>query len=406
MKSESNYLVSVIIPTFNRAELLQRSLMSVLRQTYGKLECIVVDDCSTDNTEQMVKTIKDDRIKYIKNPENIGASRTRNVGIKAAKGDFIAFNDSDDLWEEDKLRLQLELLTRNSDFTMVYCPYYFHAGMKTNQVPASYIPVENRQGNIFKNLLKGNMIGTPTILIRRECLEKMGGFNEQLHASEDYEFVLRVAEKFKIGYVDEFLVNAYHLDEGINFNEKNQINTFMYLLEKYSCLNKQELLPMILTVYNYVQKLENEDALKRDMERLWKFVCSIHAQKEFSLIQLDRNKKLLYENEILYKLVKAREKGELWVKEISRGRYKNIAIYGAGKIGIILAGSLKENKITVKKFIDSNNVQIEGYETLKKENIPSEIDFIIVSLHKSIVSNKEIQKFTNAEIVNIEDILL
>ena len=404
MKTERNCLISVIIPTFNRVRSIEKAVMSVLKQTYGELECIVVDDCSTDNTEEIVKGLRDERIRYIKNSKNVGAAKARNIGIKMAEGEFIAFNDSDDIWQENKIELQLELLKYDSNFGMVYCPYYLHAGKQIRQIPPSYIPIEEMQGDIFKRLLKNNIIGTPTILIRRECLERIGEFNEQLFASEDYELVLRVAEKFKIGCVNECLVNAYRLDEGIDSNCENQIKTRIYLLERYTFLGKKELLPMISSAYNYIQQLEKDHEAKKFMEWLWKFVSSIHAEKDFALIQSNRSKMLLFERGILYKLIEKGKSGELWNTAILHAGYKNVAIYGAGKLGIILEESLRENKIIVKNFIDGNNVYIEGYDIVKKENIPQEIDFIIVSVSPETISVTEIQKYTKAKVVNIKDI--
>ncbi|WP_313580463.1 glycosyltransferase family 2 protein [Lacrimispora sp.] len=404
--SQCNYFISVVIPTFNRAKSLENSVMSVLRQTYSALECIIVDDSSTDDTEEIVKKMKDGRIRYLKNSKNMGTSNARNIGIKAAQGDFIAFNDSDDIWQENKLELQLKLFENDPNLAMVYCPYYFHKGRRISQVPPSYIPIENKQGDIFKRLLKRNMVGTPTILIRHECVEMIGGFNEQLFASEDYEFVLRIAEKFKIGYVDQCLVNAFRLDEGINSNWNKQINAYRYLLEKYASISKVELLPMILSAYNYIQRSEDKNDLKENMEWIWNFICSIHAKKEFALIQSNQNMMLLYEKEILYKLIEENENSELWDTVIRNKGYKNVAIYGAWKLGVILARHLEENNVAVKAFIDSNDVRIEGFKTVKKENIPAEIDFIIVSLHEDIISINEIQKFTDAKIENIKNLLV
>jgi glycosyltransferase involved in cell wall biosynthesis len=102
-------LVSVIIPTYNRASTLARAIESVLKQTYGNLELIVVDDSSNDETSGVVSGIADERIKYIKFSKNKGVAAARNAGIKESCGDYIAFLDSDDQWLPDKLKLSLEV---------------------------------------------------------------------------------------------------------------------------------------------------------------------------------------------------------------------------------------------------------------------------------------------------------
>ena len=104
--------VSIIIPTYNRAHLIDRSIQSVLNQTYQDFELIVVDDGSTDNTEDIIRQFqeKDKRIKYIKHDKNKGGSAARNTGIKNSRGEYIAFQDSDDEWFPEKLEKQIEII--------------------------------------------------------------------------------------------------------------------------------------------------------------------------------------------------------------------------------------------------------------------------------------------------------
>ena len=107
-------LISVIIPTYNRGSLILGAVNSVLNQTYRNIELLVVDDCSTDNTSQILENLKDSRIKYIRLEKNSGACTARNKGIEYASGEFIAFNDSDDLWLPEKLERQLAFLKENN----------------------------------------------------------------------------------------------------------------------------------------------------------------------------------------------------------------------------------------------------------------------------------------------------
>ena len=112
-----NDLVSIIMPSYNTGKFIKETISSVINQTYNNWELIIVDDCSTDNTDDVVKTIKDNRIKYIKNKENSGAAISRNVALREAKGKWIAFLDSDDLWKKDKLERQIKFMEKNN--------YYF-----------------------------------------------------------------------------------------------------------------------------------------------------------------------------------------------------------------------------------------------------------------------------------------
>lgn len=131
-------LVSIIMPSFNTANYIKESIDSVLAQTYSNWELIIVDDCSTDNTEEVVAEYKDERIKFYKNPVNSGAALTRNYALREAKGKWVAFLDSDDLWEKDKLEKQIRFMTVN--------------GYK-----ASYTKYErmNQEGNSLNELVSG-----------------------------------------------------------------------------------------------------------------------------------------------------------------------------------------------------------------------------------------------------------
>ena len=107
--------VSVILPTYNRAEIVKRSILSVLNQTYKDFELIIIDDASTDKTRMIVEELGDTRIKYLRNRQNLGPAASRNIGIKASRGIFIAFQDSDDEWRPDKLKKQVETLEKENN---------------------------------------------------------------------------------------------------------------------------------------------------------------------------------------------------------------------------------------------------------------------------------------------------
>ncbi len=227
-------LVSVIIPTYNRGYILEQAIASVQNQTYPEIEILVVDDGSTDNTEQIVSQISDSRIRYIKNPKNCGVSHTRNLGIAAAKGKYIAFQDSDDIWKPDKLEKQMECM-RQEDYGMVYCAFQreFQDGSVV-YYPPKEMPMEEKQGNIFQSLLRQNLISTQTMLIPKEVLRETGYFNEGMSNLEDYELALRIAKNHKIGMVDEALVYLHTLPDGINQNQiQSLVNiTYIYLCNK------------------------------------------------------------------------------------------------------------------------------------------------------------------------------
>ena len=201
--------VSIIIPTYNRAKCILNSIESVLNQTYPFFELLIVDDGSTDNTEEVVHGIEDDRVKYIKMPQNGGAAAARNYGISVAQYDYIAFQDSDDWWDPEKLDKEMRCITSNPSFAMVYCQMRCievnekGAGKEIAITPADAVPDSIKSGRIYEYLLKANYVGAPTMLIRRECLDKVGRFDEAYNALEDWDLVLRISRDYPIGFVAE-----------------------------------------------------------------------------------------------------------------------------------------------------------------------------------------------------------
>ncbi len=213
----NNSLVSVIIPTYNRAYCIEKSLRSVLEQTYTNIEVIIVDDCSKDNTEEVINNISDERIVYIKNETNLGAAGSRNRGAKFAKGKFLAFNDSDDLWLNNKLQLQMNEL-EITDAKMIYSRLRRYAG---KGVSVELIPSESDEknqlcGDIYHLMLQKNVIGMPTVIIRKDLFDSLGGFNSKMQVLEDYEFFLKVAKQVPISFIDEILVESIDYGDGIN----------------------------------------------------------------------------------------------------------------------------------------------------------------------------------------------
>ena len=231
-------MVSIIIPTYNRREYIERAVQSILRQTYKNYEIIIVDDGSTDNTQEIIQKLemKESRIHYIKQEQNQGASHARNIGMQEAQYDYIAFLDSDDEWLPNKLELQMRKMLESSEETgLVFCRMggIGRDGKSRFISPDIAIPKEILEGDIFLRLLRANVIGTPSILIRRKCLEQVGGFKESLVCLEDWEWVLRIARNYLIGFVDEVLVEVHKLAGSVSMNVAGYLITRCYLVSLY-----------------------------------------------------------------------------------------------------------------------------------------------------------------------------
>ncbi len=229
-------MVSIIIPTYNRANVIKRAIDSVLRQTYDSYEVVVVDDGSTDETESVIAGIQDARIRYIALKENQGVAHARNIGIREARYDYIAFLDSDDEWLPDKLELQMRLF-RNSteDIGMVYCRMggLTRDGKKRFVCPAQYFSRELLEGEMFRFLLRQNVIGTPTVIVCKDCLDQVGGFKETIQCLEDWEWILRIAGKWKIGFVDQVLVEVHKTSGSVSTNTTWHLIVRCYLVSLY-----------------------------------------------------------------------------------------------------------------------------------------------------------------------------
>jgi glycosyltransferase involved in cell wall biosynthesis len=258
-------LVSVIIPTYNRAYCIERAIDSAISQINANVEVVVVDDGSTDNTRDLImRRFGDDaRVRYIFQ-ENRGVSSARNHGIREARGNFAAFLDSDDIWKPWKLALQLCVLSFRPDVGMVWSdmeaidangiivsPKYLRTMYKNayrwfsiddlfsekrslhDFCPQLTTVVPNALfywGDIFSPMVMGNLVHTSTVLIRLDRLKKVVGFNEDLkYSGEDYDFHLRTCKygpvafidlatiDYQIGHTDQLTRPAYHIHMAQNF---------------------------------------------------------------------------------------------------------------------------------------------------------------------------------------------
>jgi len=241
-------MISVILPTFNRSNMIVRSICSVLNQTYKDFELIIVDDGSTDCTQDMVSRIKDSRIRYIRHEKNKGAAAARNTGIKAAQCDLIAFQDSDDEWVPEKLEKQIKaILALPDDFGVIYSAFWRLGKQKI------YIPRKNilmKEGWMYKQLLYGNIVGMPVSLIKKECFNVVGGFSENLRALEDWELFLRISKFFKFKYIDEPLVLSYETEGSVSKNVLAHAEAYEYILaNNYSAISIDK---KLLAQYIYV----------------------------------------------------------------------------------------------------------------------------------------------------------
>jgi len=201
MPSASNHLVSVIIPTYNRAALVVEAIDSVLRQRRCLFELIVVDDGSTDATASVL-TRREKELRYIRQPHR-GVAAARNLGARHARGQWLAFLDSDDLWQPTKLAEQLVFHRQSGDILVSQTEeIWLRNGKRVNPCAHHRKPA----GDIFVESLTRCLVSPSAVLMRRELFEWAGGFDETLTVCEDYDLWLRIANRVPIGLVPKALV--------------------------------------------------------------------------------------------------------------------------------------------------------------------------------------------------------
>jgi len=197
--------VSVIIPTFNRADLLPKAVRSVLAQTYQDLEIVVIDDASADCTTSVVQRMNDPRIRYVRHERNRGIAAARNTGVANATGRFLAFLDDDDEWLPRKLELQVGILAGSPRSIGAVYSAFEQVDMATGRRIGVVRPAKS--GHILNELCLKNWIGTAsTVCLKRECLEEAGPFDEKVTFGEEYDMWIRIAHHYDFKYIDEILV--------------------------------------------------------------------------------------------------------------------------------------------------------------------------------------------------------
>lgn len=227
-------LISVIIPTYNRADVIQRAITSVQSQTHEHLEIIVVDDASIDNTAEVVQSIVDNRIHYICHKTNLGGSEARNTGIKQAQGQYIAFLDSDDVWLTGKLVAQLEAIAPDKSQANLVCYGQFQ---KSNQVfyQRAILPTKGiEKSSVAEYLwLAGGEMLTSTLLISRS-IAKATLFQSKLVKHQDLDFVIRLEkQEAKFIFVPQVLTIWHNEARGDRISRQINYQASLDWIEQY-----------------------------------------------------------------------------------------------------------------------------------------------------------------------------
>ena len=226
---------SVILPNYNRAHLLGAAVASVLNQTFDDFELLIIDDASTDDSRQIIAEFRDDRIRALFHEQNQGGGGARNTGIFEAKGQYLAFLDSDDEWLPDKLAKQVTCLEeRGDDYGIVFCGATCVRRTRDGETPFAEIKPEY-EGDLSEAVFAG-LRGVHYIdsLVRTSLAQQVGGFDSTLRCGQDWDFIARVAQTTKATSVAQPLVRFYfHEDDHITGNLRSLIVGTRRLIEKH-----------------------------------------------------------------------------------------------------------------------------------------------------------------------------
>ena len=226
---------SVVIPTYNRAQKLHEAVNSITLQEkrnekFSIKEIIIVDDCSEDGTKEKVEEyiIPDDiKLVYYRLKNNSGPSCARNIGVKLANSKWIAFQDSDDIWNANKLQIMSSFMEKNPDAEMY--SHFYKALLDDNRI----VNVEiEKMDSYFNELSIRNIIGAPTMIVKKDIFEELGGFDEKLRALEDWDFALRLSYKYKIMFVPKVLMTVDLISEGVSSNAGNYYDARCRIIAK------------------------------------------------------------------------------------------------------------------------------------------------------------------------------
>jgi glycosyltransferase involved in cell wall biosynthesis len=295
-------LVSVVIPTYNRAGIIGATIENLFQQTYSNIEVIVVDDGSTDNTKNVLASYKE-RIRWMSQP-NAGPSGARNSGLAMAKGEIIAFQDSDDAWHPTKIERQVSLLERaGSSVPCCVCNIAFpfaRAGAMTSFDNAPINPPyeEGLWTNVAEVLTTRFILFNQAAAVRRSVLDRIGGFDETLKYLEDYEFALRLASEGPWAFIRTPLV--YYKDDSVNsWSEKAlkeavllnecQVRLRANILRKLAeNSNDTELRRLMEKQLKRAQNVLSGTKMTRSNSRSRRFLGSFYLQVERLKMAVDR----------------------------------------------------------------------------------------------------------------------
>lgn len=251
---KTDFSISVVIPTYNRSKTIKSCLDSVLSQTYSPLEIIVVDDCSTDETVAIAQSYSDPRIRCIVLEKNSGAQAARNRGILEAKGDWIAFQDSDDEWLPEKLENQISVLNEYEfdPWTVIYTNAVWFDVLKQRNLDISIPKIEGKDA--YKDLLKNPGPMFQGMLVSKQALQKINYLDEKVPSYQEWDTSIRLSQYCRFVYIKEPLfIYKIHEGETISKGKMRDVKGYQYILNKFENDIKKICGPVVWENHMFIQ---------------------------------------------------------------------------------------------------------------------------------------------------------
>ena len=429
-------MFSVIMPTYNRGYIIEKSIVSVISQTYPNWELIIVDDGSTDNTCDKVYGMKDSRIHYIRCETNEGANHARNIGIENASGAYLAFLDSDNQWHKDYLESQLDIFQSNiSSVDVVFARCDISGSWGHIIFPNNLYTDFSSNERILKYALYDSIFDMNVMCMKRTVWAQSGKFDENLSKLQDWEFVLRmlVFGNYQFRFNTAVLCDNYIQSDSIANKKELFWDSRLYIFAKYidKCREMGEVVNVVLHLLkqpdichlssDHVKKLMDILSLDEVAELCKKYYeeyTGLCQKIEDNCRKAEEAWKLVGKNEQILQIERMwialrQDERDIASFLAAKGLYK-VAIYGYGVLGRLLLRELTNSRVRVKYIIDEKKLKIEKgadmptilskSESLKCVNNMDAIIVTAVSAYEGI--KQELEKKTNVKIINLGELFV
>lgn len=385
----NKHSISVVVTTYNRKYEVRRALESIYMQTEKPTEIILIDDCSNDGTEEYIKSFDFVGLKYYKMAIRSGPGDARNYGVKKAKGEYIAFLDSDNEWECTKLKEFSNIIRDDIEkYDVIYSMYKQHVNFGVEILPKKKL----QDADLFRNeIWFGNLIDASSAIYKKTFLEEIGGFSKHYLINCDWELLLRGCRKRKLQVkkVDKVLTENWEMHDSLSEDKELAMKERRELLLEYA----GEIMNAITEKSKRIEKEYRRECEHFEMvERQYR----TNIERKDSFYQL------------MCKWLQDKIEGKTLAGKIKELGYKKIAIYGAGRHGMMFYKDIQGCDIDVDYFIDQNkNILVDKriISLSVDEELP-EVDAIIITPYMEYSSiRKELENKCNYNILSLKDLV-